>query len=241
MIFTTVMALVLSFGQAVSAETIYTETFSGTPGNLPTEGWAGRLEATDNADVCALPGPIEARTASADGYTYLYSNYTTSCDATAEAVLYTDEFPIDQTAFDISTISWEMRNSNNGASVGCRVVVEVDGNWYVSDETFTNGGSWSTYTFNFDNSAATWADLTFDVDMTGSPSDIAVGGTPTLDLPSETITRFGLYFRTNSLDGYRASRFTNFTIDAEPVPVPEPTAYTLLALALLLIALPRRR
>ncbi len=234
------LSAVLLCSRTAAADVVYLEGFPNV-GNLPTQGWAGRGELTNSANVIALPGGgVEARVASAGGYTYLYGNL--QGDETAEFVFYTDEFPIDPAELDITAFSWLMRNQDQSTPITGRLVVEIDGQWYATTETFvhTAGDStWAMQSFSFDRLPGTWSHLTFDVGMSQSPSDIDVGSTLVSDLPSETITRFGLYFRTNYVDGWRAVRFTNVTVEATPVP--EPTTCLLLVLGLMFTASLRRR
>lgn len=206
------------------ADEVYIEDFSGSIGNLPRKGWAGKAQLTASSSVIDLPGGgMEARIAEANGYVYIYGNFTG--DETAQAIFYTDAFPIDPALFDVTSFSWLMRNHNQATPIGGRVVVEIDGQWYATTETFVHtadGNTWAPQVFDFDRLPGTWSHLTFD-------SVIEVGSPLTYELPEDTITRFGLHFQTNHPDGWRAVRFTDFTVKA--VIVPEPTTWMLLILS----------
>lgn len=117
-----------------------------------------------------------------------------------------------------------------------RVAFEVDnGQWYVSDSSFTNapvtsGGAFSSSgEFKQVLMSGVWRTLSFDGNLANNSGSLAMGGiaTPT----GNRITAFGLY--TDSKNNNM--RFDTFQIDA----VPEPTALS--AIAIGLVALVRRR
>lgn len=125
---------------------------------------------------------------------------------------------------------------NHLATDAWRVAIEIDnGQWYVSDSSFTNnpvtsggafptGGQFKQVLMN-----GAWRTLSFDGNLANNSGSLAIGGisTPT----GNRITAFGLY--TDSKNNNM--RFDTFQIDA----VPEPTALS--AIAIGLVALVRRR
>lgn len=142
---------------------------------------------------------------------------------------WTDEYTVDLAGWNLETVNWYQSHSNTTDLT--RVAVQLDGGqWYVSDQTFTNNSahvSWEQKTLDWDT--ATWQLLDF---VPGS--SLALTGTPA-GLSGDAITAFGLY-----TDNKTASRlrYDSFEITGVAVPVPAALPAGLMLIGALLM---RRR
>jgi hypothetical protein len=127
---------------------------------------------------------------------------------------WTDEYAINLNAWDLDEISWHQ--AHNGTSDLTRVAIQLDGGqWYVTDQTFTQSSSvvWELKTLDWDT--ATWKLLDFD-----PGSSLALTGTPAA-LSGNVITAFGLYSDNKSTGRLR---YDSFTITGVATAVPTPAA-----------------
>jgi hypothetical protein len=158
------------------------------------------------------------------------------------ALIVTDEYSIDTSAYTVDSFTWAM--GNNNTSIGVRVAVQIDGNWYASNQLFTNTTAVVSYTsfptqaetmtFTFTTDANAWRSLSLEV---GTSLTIS-GTTLASDLPSGTITAFGWYVE--GMTGNSALRLDDYTITGTAIPEPAESA-SLAAMTVLLIAMLRRR
>jgi len=150
------------------------------------------------------------------------------------ALVYTDEYAIDRSAYDIEAFIWSQ--ATNGGTDNFQVALQIGGQWYLSDTAFVGPSNGSSGTFD-DNgreqtlgfTGAQWRSLSFTPGSTlGSPGAIVA-------LPGGDVTAFGLYGSYNA-----TSWFDSFTVAATIVP--EPSTLALAAFGLLgLLACGRRR
>jgi hypothetical protein len=103
-------------------------------------------------------------------------------DPDPSVLLWTDAASTYGEIGSIATISVSFNNSSTSADL--RAVLQVNGNWYVSDETL-NGQGWAVSTIQIHN--ASWKSLSFT-----SGSSLVVGAATTLP-SSGTVTAVGLY------------------------------------------------
>jgi hypothetical protein len=148
---------------------------------------------------------------------------------------------------DLASFSFDHGNTND--NIDFRALVQVDGNWYVTFDSATNGiGGAGNYT----NAVGGAEQVTFA--LTGGDDWLPLlGFNPgsnmgTLGATAQSLTgsvsAYGLYGRWLSNDA-TVARFDNFTINAldpQEVPaIPEPTAAALALLGLASLTLRRRR
>lgn len=224
----------LFYGKSIGATVLYSEKFNNSTGaNLAANAisWNSYLGATANnistQNTCML---ISTGTSnpSTDGAGYLAFSGTATFPAHTGTAAFTTTFTgIDATG---STITWNMGNSAPAATV--QLLVQVGGSWYVSNQTFQNTGSYTTFstvpavdagqTFNFAASGSTWSSFTLI-----PYSSLTVGSTVS-NLGSSTITGIGFYI-SNATD-------LVVRLDTLAVTVPEPSIAALfMASAMLLV------
>jgi hypothetical protein len=256
-------------GDFPTVSMIYGETFTqsvdpngtslhnvGAPPSGNATGWLGRMEVTAAADVVEPTDVgVESKLIQdlpnfqgSDGTTTSYAFGQAPAAGAAdppgiaaqpdtEFLFFTDEFPIDRSQWDITSITWDMRNSS--PSNLARVAVEIDGQWYVSDEQFfhtAGAANWAPQGLLFSTDGSDWRELTFE-DTAAPDDDIEVAlATLSGPLPAGDISRLGMYFR-GEQDGERTMvRFDNYQIHARQSPaqpIPEPATLVMSALGLL--------
>jgi len=156
---------------------------------------------------------------------------------TFKTLVYTNEYVVDRSAYQVDTISWYGAGTGGGSDQdSLSAAVQIDGLWYVSALTRPNAlspndpSSFSSdalqYMVSLDS--ATWFSLTTSV---GSP--FVVGTTP-VALPSGNIESFGMYADLRPTNGSYLM-FDTFQIDASAIPEPATTAMMILGLGMVVI------
>ncbi len=138
-------------------------------------------------------------------------------------------------AYTVNTANYSVNDmsfysGNNYTTSFEHFVVQIDGSWYASVQTFgnaaavTSAANFATQaqldTFTWTTAASAWETLNYTPGTT-----LTVGGVLTSPLPGDNITAFGLYS-----DGTGVSstiRADTFEIDATPIAVPEPSSVVL--------------
>lgn len=212
-------------------EVVYREIFPNNSGGnevLGDEGWqihkTGGLLETDQINSGSYSAPSNDLIAVNSNPTvqapvpgYAFTNDTNGLDY----LFWTDEYAIDTNKWAIDEISWYQANHSGD---GSRAAVRIDGQWFASDEVFTN-----TIPGDINNNAplrsldfasAEWRSLDFQ-----PGASLSLGGTAVL--PEGSIDAFGWFVenKTNRL------RLDSYTIRATYVP--EPSSGLLLILATL--------
>jgi len=127
---------------------------------------------------------------------------------------FTNEHSIDLGSTTIDEINWFQGPNTLSES---RVAIQINGQWYVSTATFEgpNIGSSNNFptqaekkTFTFSTAAADWQELNFT-----AGSQLSLGSVLSSDLPTGTITGFGLYC--NDANGF-TMRFDSYQIEGTP-------------------------
>jgi len=156
------------------------------------------------------------------------------------ALVYTDEYTIDRSAYDIESFIW---NQANMGSNNFRVALEIAGQWYVSDTAFSGPTNNSSGTFGvnagektLDFDTAQWRSLNFSPGSTlGNPGSIVA-------LPGGDITSFGLYGTYNATQWFDTYTIAATAAATGPGIIPEPSTFLIWSLGLLgLIGCRRRR
>ena len=252
-------ALLLSV-QATRAQdpAIYRETFSQTAGaantNFEFDGWSGYWSPTAQNEAAGNVGGTWNNFGAGSSLGIPSGGNFTNVNAGPEVgntngfafssgfnsvsnnlIVETSEFAIDQTIYNIGSISFYSGNTSNAFPNGMpawRIAIQMDGNWYASDQllvqtaqvanaaAFATGGQ--KLVLNWAGSV--WDSLTF-VPGTSLALGAAVG-----TLPSDPVTAFGLYsdpaVNTNGVGGTATRRWDSFEIDGTAV-VPEPSSVAL--------------
>ncbi len=138
-----------------------------------------------------------------------------------------------------TTISWKQGNS--ATTVGVRLMIQSGGNWYATDQLFTNSSTYTASTF----SSSTSADVSKSFEFTTlasawrsvtlvSGSTLSLGSVLSTDLTSSQITGVGFYVQMPSATG-SIVRLDTVTV------VPEPKTSILIGLGLIGLLFFRRR
>ena len=111
---------------------------------------------------------------------------------------WTDEYTIDRDAWDVSEVNWFTNYTTGEIPSNQRVAFQVNGQWYVSDQTFLSDGTGAWELKQFDLEGSTWSKLKFTPDVELELDALSTG----LALPDGDIDAFGLY-----CDGLFVSQF----------------------------------
>lgn len=219
----------------VHAAPLYEQDFinnSGANAAVNTVGWNAYLGSTATVKSADAGGGGVDRI----GISYLAGNPNTSNGYlyTANTLTANQIFAATATFSSISptTITWREGNNNTGISV--RLMVQVGGSWYATDQAFSNTVAYSTATdfsnssspdvmksFNFTTTASSWRSVTL---VPGST--LSLGSVLTSDLVSSSITGIGFFVQSPSTLNV-ASRLDTLVI------VPEPQTPILIGLGLI--------
>lgn len=243
---------------AAQAQVLYRQTFGATGNNVSvdTVGWtvATGTSGTDYTTTFTTSPGVGGWIASSTGNPTNLPNVNTGAPSANESagiaivslsandirngIIYTNQFSLNPAAYTEGlTFSWTQGNNNVNALY--QVALQINGSWYASTQTFKNTTTVSSasdfatqaesMSFNFNTQAASWMNLNFTLG-----SALTLGSILSADLPSGSITGFGLYMTSpNSV----TARFDTFTITA----VPEPATATLILLGTATSLLIRRR
>lgn len=219
------------------AAPLYEQDFinnSGANAAVNTVGWNAYLGSTATVKSADAGGGSVDRI----GISYLAGNPNTSNGYlyTANTLSANQIFAMTATFTSIAptTITWREGNSSTGISV--RLMVQVGGNWFATDQTFSNAVAYSTAadfsnsssadvmkSFSFTTTASSWRNVTL---VPGST--LSLGAVLSTDLVSSSITGIGFFVQSPSTLNV-ASRLDTLVI------VPEPQTPILLGLGFALL------
>ena len=216
------------------ATVIYNEQFDNSTGSsvaVNTIGWSSYLGSTaSNISTQINATVISSATGNptADGTGYFGFIGTGTFPAHTGTLAFVTTF----SALDIagSTITWTMANGSTAPVI--QLLIQVNGNWYVSNQTFSNSTTYASIstpttasilqTLNFSTQASDWSAFTL------TPwSSMSVGSVLSSDLSSSSITGIGFYL-SNAADA-------TVRLDSLTVTVPEPGTIALLGVCLLVL------
>ena len=141
----------------------------------------------------------------------------------------TSAFTVDTTANTVNDMSFYSGNAYTTSSE--HFVVQIDGNWYATVQTFGNATAVASAAnfaaqaqqdiFTWTTAASAWEILNYTPGTT-----LSLGSVLSSALPGDNITAFGLY--SDGVGGTGATtRADTFQIDATPTGVPEPSSVAL--------------
>lgn len=232
----------LSSALPVSAAPLYEEDFLNSTGANKATGYVGWSSYIGSAASVRTNDPGSGSVDSI-ALTYLAGNPSTS-NGFLYAVNYQTAnqiFAATETFSSIAptTISWKQGNSST--SVGVRLMIQSGGNWYATDQVFTNSSTYTASTFSsssaadvsksfeFTTLASAWRSVTLV-----SGSTLSLGSVLSSDLTSTQITGVGFYVQMPSATS-SIVRVDTVTI------VPEPKTTVLIGLGLIGLLFFRRR
>ena len=220
-LFVTVLAgaIVLSMQVTQAQTTIYRELFANTAGAnaVPSvDSWSGSWSAaaidSQGTGGGALAGYFGLSSSTGNSLGPVGINTTPPEPATGPGFLFvsggaghpgatswiatTSAYTVDTTSYSINDISFY--SGNNFVTSLEHIVVQIDGNWYASVQTFGNAAAVTSAanfasqaqldTFTWTTAASAWETLNYTPGTT-----LTVGSVLTSALPGDNITAFGLY------------------------------------------------
>jgi hypothetical protein len=235
--------------QLINADVIYRETFGGPPTgntNFATVGWSGYWSPTAQTDdgvvspfnnfgvgnSLGIPTNLTNVNAGASARTNGFAFASGFMAVSNNILTYTTEYAVDQSVWNIGSISFYSGNTTNNfpnGMPGYRIAVQIDGNWYASSTNLVQSNniaaaanfntSGQQLIFNWTPLASAWLSLSFTPGTT-----LALGGPVGSNLPADPITAFGLYsdpaVNTNGVGGIATRRWDSYEIDGTAVPEP---------------------
>ncbi len=208
-------------------------------GGGATQGYFGISSSTGNS-----AGPVGINTTPAEPATgpgFLFLSGGAGHAGGTNWIATTSAYTVNTSAYSVNDMSFYSGNAYT-ASVE-HFVVQIDGNWYVTVQTFGNAAAVSSAanfasqapldTFTWTTAASAWETLNYTPGTT-----LTVGSVLSSALPGDNITAFGLYS-----DGVATgtTRADTFEIDAFAVPEPSSVMLVLSGVGLLMMSLRRFR
>ncbi|WP_043584441.1 PEP-CTERM sorting domain-containing protein [Geminisphaera colitermitum] len=236
------LALLLMAGLSGTAKggTLYSEAFySFNNTNLSTVGWKGLLGSASNAVDYSTTNPVSpglgVQGPNGDNTRGFVIGYITQ--TLPYALIYTEEFSFSTADYTDLKFSW--KQANNTTVTTFHVAIKLNGSWYVSStglsmNTSAGGyGGMEAKEYQFTNAANSWYSLSFALGST-----LALGNLVETELPTGTITGFGLYAQRNGSGA--TLRLDDFAITGTAIPEPA-TMALVLGVGVGLVVLFRRR
>lgn len=233
------------------AQTLYSQNFTNTYGSsqgVYRDGWSGYIgagalnvstsgnNATYTGASAVTLGNAAGNPNTSIGFLSFYNQGAAAGAQSFSAVVTGLNLALTS---GVSTITWQM-NTSSVTSQTLKMLVQVDGAWYISNSGFTQTAlsattfdTASTGSFVFNTLASTWSTFTLtpSLDNTGT---MAIGSALGADLGSSTITGLGFYSEISTR--YNSIRIDSLEVNA----VPEPTTLALLMGGCGLMAVIRR-
>jgi len=194
---------------ASSGNVLYRETFWNQSGSvnepLSQVGWTGLTGTTVTPDANFIAsnsvgkptGLSIVNAVEPDPNPAKELGFIAAFSTNAPYFAFTGEFTLNLNQFTVTGVSWYQ--GHNNVNLATRFAIEIDGQWYVTNQTFTNtavgsGGDFQNASggaeekvFTWSTAAADWLELDF---VQGS--SISIGNPASADISGE-ITSFGLY------------------------------------------------
>ena len=245
-------AILLSMQVSHAQTPIYREIFANlaTSNNLPSSvSWVGSWSsaATDsqgpnggatsffgisssNGNSTGVGAPINTTPSEVNtNRGFLFISGGAANPGATNWVATTSAFTVNTGANTVNDMSFYSGNSFTASLE--HFVVQIDGNWYATVQTFGNAAAVTSAanfaaqaqqdTFTWTTAASAWETLNYTPGTT-----LTLGSVLSSALPGDNITAFGLY--SDGVGGAGAtSRVDTFEIDATPTAVPEPGSVAL--------------
>lgn len=232
-------------GSLLAQSVIYEELFTTSSDvSTSTFGWVGHRLGTGDL-LASVPGGafptnayIGGGASSSPGDTgngYLFF----SASGNVPFLAWTDEFSFDPAGYSDISVEFWMRN--NSSASAARVAVQIGGSWFASDTSFSTSlgsGTWAQQNLDFSFTGSAWRDMTFDGTSSASSTvGLSVAGTArSSDLPSGSISAFGIFVESTSSAQFRLDPFR-----ISGTAVPESSTFALIGGLLAICALRLRR
>lgn len=191
-------------------------------GGGATAGFFGLSSSTGNSS-----GPVGINTTPAEPATgpgFLFVSGAAGHPSGTNWIATTSAYTVNTSAYTINDMSFYSGNAFTASLE--HFVVQIDGNWYASVQTFGNAAAVSSAanfaaqaqldTFTWTTAASAWETLNYTPGTT-----LTVGSVLTSALPGDNITAFGLY---SDGPGTGTMRADTYQIDAFAVPEPSSVA-----------------
>ena len=259
MVLVVILAVTLGFGVGVvRGDVLYRETFGSTEGvtsynteysDVDWQVYWGKSSAAYKAQGWAdnkiypargLPQDLEnVNAGTTKSIKWGYLRTLTKIGGPNVTLAYTDEYPVDRTASDVTSISWYDGSGQEGDLY--HGAIQIGGKWYASSYAHTppvstSSGGFAGYAekaeFAFSTDASAWRDVDFLYVADGNSSHLTLGDVLAAPLPDGDITAFGVLIEQAKVSMGATARFDTFEINGA-LPVAEPAGLSLVGLALL--------
>jgi len=196
-------------------------------GSSATGGYFGISSSNGNSTGVGVPintSPAEVNT----NRGFLFVSGGAGLPGATSWIATTSAYTVNTANYSVNEMSFY--SGNNFTAALEHFVVQIDGNWYASVQTFGNAAAVTSAanfasqaqldTFTWTTAASAWETLNYTPGTT-----LTVGSVLSSALPGDNITAFGLY--SDGTGANATMRADTFQIDATPIAAPEPSSIVL--------------